>query len=134
MVAIPRHFFDLLQTKLIENSNTANRRPTILFMATSPGSGAVIPPPHQTDSVERAPFPQLVDDFESDPRVSFSKLDNNYILEDDDGSEWEWQPAVGADAQAGKGRWVQSVSAQRHTRGIAGEARTIPMHIIKIGI
>ncbi|KAI9653504.1 MAG: hypothetical protein M1821_007012 [Bathelium mastoideum] len=78
-------------------------------MATSSAPGKGGSPTLDGTTATRMPFPQSVDEFGSDPRVSFSKLDEKYILEDDDGSEWEWQPAVGTDAQAGKGRWVQSV-------------------------
>ena len=102
-------------------------------MATSPDPSAGIPPLAHANSIDRAPFPQVVDDFASDPRVSFSKLDNKYMLEEDDGSEWEWQPAAGADAQTGKGRWIQSVSAQHQQRGIAGKVSTNLAHV-KIGI
>lgn len=37
-------------------------------------------------------FPQDPDSFPDDPRVSFSKQTQTYILEDDDGNEWEWLP------------------------------------------
>ena len=46
-------------------------------------------------------FPKEVEEFEADPRVSFSKLDSKYILETDDGQEYEfdeklkrWVPVV----------------------------------------
>jgi HIV Tat-specific factor 1 len=37
-----------------------------------------------------APFPRAEVDFASDPRVSFSKLSNTFILEAEDESEYEW--------------------------------------------
>ena len=47
-------------------------------------------------------FPQSPSEFESDPRISFSKLDNKFILETDEGAEYEydnvlkrWIPSVG---------------------------------------
>ena len=46
-------------------------------------------------------FPQNVEDFESDPRVSFWKLDNKYILETEDGQEYEYDEKLK--------RWVQAV-------------------------
>jgi HIV Tat-specific factor 1 len=49
----------------------------------------------------RTPFPRSPDDFDQDPRVSFSKLDNKYILEDYDGSEWEYSETLG--------KWIPSV-------------------------
>ena len=46
-------------------------------------------------------FPKEVGEFDADPRVSFSKLDSKYILETDDGQEYEfdeklkrWVPVV----------------------------------------
>ena len=51
--------------------------------------------------VERMAFPQAPEDFEADARVSYSKLDNKWILEDDDGSEWEFDDS--------KGKWIPSV-------------------------
>jgi HIV Tat-specific factor 1 len=41
-------------------------------------------------ATNRAPFPSNPDDFASDTRISFSKTANNYILEDENGEEWEW--------------------------------------------
>ncbi|KAF2430541.1 putative nuclear mRNA splicing factor-associated protein [Tothia fuscella] len=49
----------------------------------------------------RIPFPHEEAEFGNDDRISFSKLDNKFILEDDDGSEW------GFDANIGK--WVPVV-------------------------
>ena len=49
----------------------------------------------------RVAFPQTPEDFENDPRVSYSKLDDRWILEEDDGSEWEWD--------ANGNRWIPSV-------------------------
>lgn len=52
------------------------------------------PPPNDSAFATRVAFPHTPDDFEQDPRVSFSKLENKYILENDDGSEWEWNDAA----------------------------------------
>jgi len=50
----------------------------------------------------RKPFPHAPEDFENDHRVSYSKLDSKWILEDDtDGSEWEFSDALG--------KWIPSV-------------------------
>lgn len=49
-------------------------------------------------------FPKTIDQFESDPRVSYSKLDNKWILEDDNGEEWEFDEA--------HKRWIPSVRDQ----------------------
>ncbi|SMQ46672.1 unnamed protein product [Zymoseptoria tritici ST99CH_1A5] len=39
---------------------------------------------------DRIPFPQDQSEFANDPRVAFSKEKNNYFLEDEKGTEWEW--------------------------------------------
>jgi len=59
------------------------------------------PPPSDALSAARVAFPQTPEDFERDPRISFSKLENKWILEDDDGSEWEYNE--------GLKRWMPSV-------------------------
>lgn len=60
-----------------------------------------VAPPSDGFSAVKVAFPQTPDDFDRDPRVSFSKLNNKWILENDDGSEWEyddirqkWMPSV----------------------------------------
>ena len=49
----------------------------------------------------RSSFPQNPEDFDADDRISFSKLNNKFILETEDGQEFEfddvlkrWVPAV----------------------------------------
>lgn len=64
------------------------------------------PPPNDALSAARVAFPQTPEDFDSDPRVSFSKLDSKWILEDDDGSEWEWNDVAK--------RWMPSVRFLHH--------------------
>ena len=49
-------------------------------------------------------FPQEPEEFDADPRVSFSKLDNKFILEADDGQEFEFDD--------GLKRWVPAVRPQ----------------------
>ena len=44
--------------------------------------------------VASASFPQNVEEFDADPRVSFSKLDQKFILEADDGQEYEYDDAL----------------------------------------
>ncbi|KAK5714290.1 hypothetical protein LTS12_027842, partial [Elasticomyces elasticus] len=59
---------------------------------------------HVRDEGESAPFsnfPQDPSDFDSDPRVSFSKLDDKFILEADDGQEYEYDDALK--------RWILTV-------------------------
>ena len=48
-------------------------------------------------------FPQSPSAFDSDPRVSFSRLDNKYILETDEGNEYEWDGDLS--------RWVPVVGS-----------------------
>ena len=55
-----------------------------------------------TSSLERANFPQDPTEFDSDPRVSFSKLDNKFILETDDGQEFGFDDTLK--------RWIPTVS------------------------
>ncbi len=54
------------------------------------------PPPPQQSS-----FPQTPEEFDADPRISFSKVSSKFILETDDGAEYEfddrlkrWIPVV----------------------------------------
>ena len=52
-------------------------------------------------SRERAPLPQNPEEFDADDRVSFSKLNNKFILEAEDGQEFEYDHALK--------RWVEVV-------------------------
>lgn len=49
-------------------------------------------------------FPQDPSEFDSDPRVSFSKLDDKYILETDDGQEYSFDTILK--------RWIPTVCAR----------------------
>lgn len=42
----------------------------------------------------RAPFPQTAEEFDADPRVSFSKIEGKYILEAEDEEEYEYDDAL----------------------------------------
>ncbi|KAJ5620052.1 nuclear mRNA splicing factor-associated protein [Penicillium lagena] len=46
-------------------------------------------------------FPQDPSEFDNDPRISFSKLDDKFILETDDGQEFVFDSGIK--------RWVQTV-------------------------
>lgn len=48
---------------------------------------------HPEESL-RSGFPQSPSSFAADPRVSFSKLDNKFILETEEGNEFEWDTAL----------------------------------------
>lgn len=65
-------------------------------------------------------FPQDPSNFDSDPRISFSKLDDKYILETDDGNEFEWNAVLK--------RWIQTV---RHLSlaGVDRERKLIGMNV-----
>jgi len=52
-------------------------------------------------STTREPFPTEADTFDNDHRISFSKTSDTYLLEAEDGTEWEWL------ARAGK--WISVV-------------------------
>ncbi|KAK5112802.1 hypothetical protein LTR85_011136 [Meristemomyces frigidus] len=41
-------------------------------------------------ATDRAPFPNDPEDFDSDDRISYSKTSETYVLEDENGDEWEW--------------------------------------------
>ena len=46
------------------------------------------------ESSERSAFPSDRQSFDADPRVSFSKLNGKFILEADDGQEYEYDGAL----------------------------------------
>ncbi|KAF2745409.1 hypothetical protein M011DRAFT_135523 [Sporormia fimetaria CBS 119925] len=50
------------------------------------------------------PFPTEIDDFDSDERITFSRIDNTYILEDEEGKQWEFNQAAG--------RWFQPATEE----------------------
>lgn len=52
----------------------------------------------------RSLFPRNPEDFDGDPRISFSKADNKFILETEDGQEYEFDHALK--------RWVPVVRSQ----------------------
>jgi hypothetical protein len=39
-------------------------------------------------------FPQSPSEFDADPRIAFSKLDEKFLLETDEGAEFEWDGAL----------------------------------------
>lgn len=43
-----------------------------------------------TEDGRQTGFPQSPSAFDADPRVSFSRLDDKFILETDEGNEYEW--------------------------------------------
>lgn len=45
-------------------------------------------------SFSQSNFPQNPEEFDADPRVSFSKLDNKFILEIDEDHEFEYDDAL----------------------------------------
>ena len=47
-----------------------------------------------SDEGHQSGFPQSPSEFDTDPRVSFSKLDDKFILETDEGTEYEWDSAL----------------------------------------
>jgi hypothetical protein len=54
---------------------------------------------------ELAPFPREESEFAADPRVALSKEKNNYILEDENGTEWEWVSS--------RNTWTETVSTSK---------------------
>jgi HIV Tat-specific factor 1 len=39
-------------------------------------------------------FPQSPSEFDADPRVAFSKVDEKFLLETEEGAEFEWDGAL----------------------------------------
>lgn len=72
-----------------------------MVMAESLGPHGGIPPANDAMSAARATFPQTEEEFKNDVRVSFDRGNNKWVLEDDDGSEWEWNETIS--------KWVPSV-------------------------
>ncbi|KAF1356115.1 hypothetical protein BDV97DRAFT_341042 [Delphinella strobiligena] len=70
-------------------------------MAESLGPHRGIPPANDAMSAARVTFPQTEEEFKNDVRVSFDRLNNKWVLEDDDGSEWEWNETIS--------KWVPSL-------------------------
>lgn len=58
------------------------------------------PGSHSPDA-HSSSFPRNPEDFDADLRISFSKPDNKFILEADDGQEFEFDDALK--------RWVPAV-------------------------
>lgn len=61
----------------------------------------VSPNPENGADAPSRTFPLEPSEFDSDPRISFSKLDDKFILETDDGQEFVYDSVIK--------RWVQTV-------------------------
>lgn len=48
----------------------------------------------QSSDTSYSSFPKSPSEFDTDPRISFSKLDDKYILETDEGAEYEYDAAL----------------------------------------
>lgn len=55
---------------------------------------ASIDSPNHSPTPPLSNFPQNPEEFDADPRVSFSKLANKFILEADNGEEFEFDDAL----------------------------------------
>lgn len=76
-------------------------------------ANAKTPPPQ--DGVY-SDFPRSPSAFDADDRISFSRLDNKFILETGEGTEYEWDAALR--------RWVSVVRMRQlceHARPVAEE-------------
>ncbi|RDW76471.1 U2 snRNP complex subunit CUS2 [Aspergillus mulundensis] len=70
-------------------------------------------------------FPQDPADFDSDPRISFSKLDNKFILETDDGQEYSYDTILK--------RWIPtSAGFGWFVKLIAGRRRFAPVGVLQV--
>lgn len=61
-------------------------------MAESQGPHRGIPPSDDALSAVRVVFPTTEEEFKNDVRVSFDKLSEKWMLEEDNGDEYEWNP------------------------------------------
>lgn len=43
---------------------------------------------------QRTPFPTDPAEFDDDSRIAYSHPNKTYLLEDENGEEWEWLPSV----------------------------------------
>lgn len=73
-------------------------------------------------------LPTNPQDFDSDDRISFSKLDNKYILVQDDGTEFEFDDAIK--------RWIQVLDEalleeQQKAYRVSGVDETEPVEAMK---
>ncbi|KAL4936638.1 hypothetical protein BDV06DRAFT_216522 [Aspergillus oleicola] len=72
-------------------------------------------------------FPQDPSDFDSDPRISFSKLDDKFILETDDGQEYSFDTILK--------RWIPTVfrvDSGWFVKLIAGWRRFAPVVVLQV--
>ncbi|KAL4950753.1 hypothetical protein BDW69DRAFT_201950 [Aspergillus filifer] len=72
-------------------------------------------------------FPQDPSDFDSDPRISFSKLDDKFILETDDGQEYSFDNILK--------RWIPTVfcvDSGWFVKLIAGRRRFAPVVVLQV--
>jgi HIV Tat-specific factor 1 len=60
------------------------------------------PRPPNGDENSQGGFPTVIERFGDDPRISWSRLDNKWVLESDDGAEYHFDDALK--------RWIPVVS------------------------
>lgn len=78
-------------------ANAVSQPPNYLVI---PGASQTITMNDENDtsidplSFSQSNFPQNPEEFDADPRVSFSKLDNKFILEIDEDHEFEYDDAL----------------------------------------
>lgn len=73
-------------------------------------------------------FPNNPEDFDADDRISFSKLDNKFVLVQEDGTEFEFDDALK--------RWVSTVDEalleeQQKAYRVSGVDENEPVEAIK---
>jgi len=82
----------------------------------------------QPQELEAHPFPTNPEEFDSDDRISFSKLDNKFVLVQPDGTEFEFDDAIK--------RWVPVVDEalleeQQKAYVVAGVDEAEPVDALK---
>jgi hypothetical protein len=65
-------------------------------------------------------FPQSPSEFDADPRVAFSKVDEKFLLEAEDGAEFEWDGALR--------RWIPVVGIVPFSHHYHHEEAMPPLH------
>ena len=71
----------------------------------------------------RTPFPQNPEEFDADDRVSFSKVSNKFILEAEDGQEYEYDDSLKRWVAAVRFHSPTSIKDPQHAVGVIHLAR-----------
>lgn len=70
----------------------------------------------------REAFPTNPEDFDADDRISYSKTSETYVLEAEDGSEWEFAPKAGKWVAVVRNTPPRMLSSPQRARQPSGRA------------